>query len=84
VAKSLTNLGSCLIEQALCRRGAAFASRPDIREHSPPTSEISASLNELAEVYNRQARYAEAEPLYLRALAINEKTLGDPPRHRHC
>jgi tetratricopeptide (TPR) repeat protein len=34
------------------------------------------SLNNLAEVYQNQGAYAKAEPLYLRALAIFEKTLG--------
>ena len=34
------------------------------------------SLNNLAELYRDQGRYAEAEPLYKRALAIREKALG--------
>ncbi len=34
------------------------------------------SLNELAVVYSAQGRYADAEPLYKRALAIWEKALG--------
>ncbi len=34
------------------------------------------SLNNLAELYRAQGRYAEAEPLYKRALAIFEKALG--------
>ena len=34
------------------------------------------SLNNLAELYASQGRYAEAEPLYKRALAIREKALG--------
>src|SRR5437762_707982 len=33
-------------------------------------------LNNLARLYYRRARYTEAEPLYLRSLAILEKTLG--------
>ena len=37
------------------------------------------SLNNLAALYRAQGRYAEAEPLYKRALAIGEKTLG--PEH---
>ena len=40
---------------------------------SPP------SLSNLAELYTGQGRYAEAEPLYKRALAIDEKALG--PEH---
>ena len=34
------------------------------------------SLNNLAVLYSDQGRYAEAEPLYKRALAIREKALG--------
>ena len=33
----------------------------------------------MAALYKAQARYAEAEPLYKRALAISEKALG--PNH---
>ena len=39
------------------------------------------SLNNLALLYKDQGRYAEAEPLYKRALAIWEKALG--PEHPH-
>ncbi len=41
--------------------------------------EVAASLNNLAILYADQGRYAEAEPLYKRALAIKEKVLG--PEH---
>ena len=34
------------------------------------------SLNNLAELYHDQGRYADAEPLYQRSLAISEKALG--------
>ena len=34
------------------------------------------SLNNLAALYVAQGRYAEAEPLYKRSLAIQEKALG--------
>ena len=34
------------------------------------------SLNNLAALYNDQGRYADAEPLFKRALAIQEKVLG--------
>ncbi len=37
------------------------------------------SLNNLADLYQKQGRYADAEPLYKRALAIREKALG--PNH---
>jgi tetratricopeptide (TPR) repeat protein len=38
--------------------------------------DVAISLNNLAELYRNQGRYAEAEPLYQRSLAIKEKTLG--------
>ncbi len=34
------------------------------------------SLNFLADIYRAQGQYAQAEPLYKRALAIVEKALG--------
>ena len=34
------------------------------------------SLNNLAALYDDQGRYADAEPLYKRSLAIREKALG--------
>ena len=37
------------------------------------------SLNNLAVLHHAQGRYAEAEPLYKRSLAIYEKALG--PEH---
>ena len=33
-------------------------------------------MNNLAELYRAQGKYAEAEPLYKRALGIREKALG--------
>jgi tetratricopeptide (TPR) repeat protein len=49
------------------REKALGADHPDVAE----------SLNNLAELYRSQARYADAEPLYQRSLAILEKALGD-------
>jgi len=40
---------------------------------------VAASLNNLAGLYQEQGKYAEAEPLYRRSLAILEKALG--PEH---
>ena len=37
---------------------------------------MATSLNNLAALYQTQGQYAEAEPLYKRALAISEKALG--------
>jgi tetratricopeptide (TPR) repeat protein len=42
----------------------------------PDDLSIAAPLSNLAELYYSQGRYADAEPLYQRALAINEKTFG--------
>ncbi len=47
----------------------------------PDDVRLAASLNNLAELYRAQGRYADAEPLYKRALAIREKALG--PEHPH-
>ena len=40
---------------------------------------LATSLNNLAELYHAQGKYAGAEPLYHRSLAIREKALG--PEH---
>ena len=40
---------------------------------------MATSLNSLARLYEAQGRYADAEPLYERSLAIREKVLG--PNH---
>ena len=41
--------------------------------------DVASLLNNLAELYHAQGRYAETEPLYNRALVIHEKALG--PNH---
>src|SRR5690349_23629624 len=46
------------------------------REHGRDHPDVAQSLNNLALLYVRQGRYAEAEPLHRRALAIREKALG--------
>ena len=40
------------------------------------TLTVAASLNTLALLYVTQAQYAKAEPLYVRAVATAEQTLG--------
>ncbi len=40
-----------------------------------PRSEVGAGLSNLAALYQRQERYADAEPLFKRSLAIREKAL---------
>ena len=42
----------------------------------PQDPRLATSLNNLAELYHTQGQYAQAEPLYKRALAIYEKALG--------
>ncbi len=42
----------------------------------PEHPDVAISLNNLARLYTGQGRYAEAEPLIQRALAIWEKALG--------
>ena len=43
---------------------------------SPDDADVGVSLNSLAALYRATGRYAEAEPLYQRAITINEKALG--------
>jgi len=45
----------------------------------PEHPSVAVGLNNLAGLYQDQGKYAEAEPLYQRALAIAELTLG--PAH---
>ena len=47
----------------------------------PEHPNVATSLNNLAGLYEDQGKYAEAEPLYRRALAIQENALG--PMHPH-
>jgi tetratricopeptide (TPR) repeat protein len=51
------------------------------RHLGPEHPEVATSLNDLAELYRTQGQYAQAGPLYQRALAIREKALG--PEHPH-
>ena len=47
----------------------------------PDHPDVAYPLNNLAILYKEQGKYAEAEPLYQRALRIREQTLGpDHPR----
>jgi tetratricopeptide (TPR) repeat protein len=43
---------------------------------STPSPDLAASINNLANLYHDQGIYAEAEPLYVRSLAISEEQLG--------
>ena len=58
------------------RRAALPADAGDPGEvRGPAHPDVASALNNLAELTNKQARYAEAEPLYRRALAIRQKAL---------
>ena len=58
-----------------------FDSKVVLEPTSPFTDhpQVAAPLNGVALVYQSQGKYAEAEPLFKRALAIYEKALG--PEH---
>ena len=64
--------------RSLCRRRAALqALAGDQRKGAGPDHpDVATSLNNLAVLYDDQGRYADAEPLYKRSLAIREKALG--------
>jgi tetratricopeptide (TPR) repeat protein len=49
------------------------------KNFGPNHIRISASLNNLAKLYQMQKRYDLAEPLYLRSVAIREKNDADNP-----
>jgi tetratricopeptide (TPR) repeat protein len=61
--------------------GAALAQALQLREAhlAADDPDLAVSLNNLAELYRQTGRYAEAEPLYQRAIKIDEKALG--PEH---
>lgn len=48
----------------------------EAEKSGPENSRLALSLNNLASVYFLQQKYTQAEPLFKRALAINEKILG--------
>ncbi len=56
-----------------------LAALQEVENFGPEDTRLATSLNNLALLYHDEGKYAEAEPLYQRALAINEKTLG--PEH---
>ena len=59
-------------------RAAATSAALAIREKAlgPDHPDVATSLNNLADLYQAQGRYAEAEPLVPARLAIREKALG--------
>ncbi len=52
------------------------AALKEAKEFEPEDPRLATSLNNLAVLYRVQGRYAEAEPLHKRSLAIREKGLG--------
>ena len=79
IATSLNNLAAALLRaRPLCRGRAPLPAGPGHPRAGagarPPRCRP--SLNNLADLYHTQGRYAEAEPLYQRALAIREQALG--------
>ena len=46
------------------------------QEKGPPNRDLAGALNNLAQLYGDVGRDADAEPLYKRALAIMEKSVG--------
>ena len=74
--------GAAMTRRAATARPSRSTSgrwRSGRRPSAPTHPDVAASLNNLAGLYDAQGRYAEAEPLYERALAIWEKALG--PEH---
>ena len=55
---------------------AWIAALEEAEKFGPRDPRLATSLNNLAILYDAQGKYAETEPLYKRALAIAEKTLG--------
>ena len=53
-----------------------MAALAEAEAFGPEDTRLATSLNTLALLYHFQGKYAEAEPLYERAQAIDEKTLG--------
>ena len=47
-----------------------------MRVQDPHSRRVATSLYELAELYQRQQKYSDAEPLYRQALEMRERALG--------
>ncbi|MCH8267055.1 MAG: tetratricopeptide repeat protein [Acidobacteria bacterium] len=56
-----------------------LAALQEAENFGPEDPRLATSLNNLAVVFRAQGKYEEAEPLYQRSLAIDEKALG--PEH---
>jgi tetratricopeptide (TPR) repeat protein len=79
----LLYLGQALEEQGKYKEGeevTQLALAIDERAFGSEHAQVASLLNNLALLYDDEARCAEAEPLYRRALQMDEKLLG--PDHR--
>jgi len=54
----------------------------EAKRFGPQDPRLATSLNNLATLYHAQGKYAQAEPLYKRSLAIREKALGPASSRR--
>ena len=52
-----------------------------VAEQADSPEHVATGLHNLAALYEAQGQYAQAEPMYLRALAIREKVLGSEHLH---
>ena len=80
--KIMNAYGIALLDAAdYTQAGLILEDALSIREERLPADhpDVAQSLNNLAELYKAQGRYAAAEPLYKRSFAIMEKALG--PNH---
>ena len=53
-----------------------LAALQEVEQFGPHDTRLATVLNNLANLYHTQGTYAQAEPLYQRALAIREEILG--------
>jgi tetratricopeptide (TPR) repeat protein len=71
-----TSAGIAAARAAQYRRAEMFLNRAAQKAEELGPQELGRSLNNLAEVYRRQGRPAEAERFFKRALAVKEVGLG--------
>ncbi|MGQ3684570.1 MAG: tetratricopeptide repeat protein [Candidatus Loosdrechtia sp.] len=68
-----------------CSSGGKESAGGSRKKSRPGHPDVATSLNNLASLYKAQDKYAQAEPLFKRALAIFEKSLGpDHPDVANC
>ena len=74
-AKVLSSLGHLALKLSQLERAEELHKRAlkVLEEWGPDRFDVGATLNDLAELYRSRGRFADAEPLYRRALQIYEK-----------